>query len=120
MAVITKILVVEDQPRQRAILHKWFSQRGYEVEVAATAGDAIALGQTFQPHILLTDWTLQGGRTGLDVAEALCTRVHLPITWHDCQVMLPIQQCQVMLPVTWKGIVIQSTLRFSTATPVHA
>jgi DNA-binding response OmpR family regulator len=68
---MTKILLVEDEPRERAILYKWFLQRGYEVQVAATAGAAIVLGQTFQPHVLLTDWTLQDSSNGLDVAVAL-------------------------------------------------
>lgn len=68
---MTKILIVEDLSRAREILHTWFLRQGYEVQVAATACAAIALGETFQPHVLLTDWALAGRRNGLDVAEVL-------------------------------------------------
>lgn len=66
-----RVLVVEDQPVPREVLAKILVRDGYEVQTAATANDALRIGDMFRPDILLTDWLLQDNVNGLHVAERL-------------------------------------------------
>jgi len=66
-----RLLVVEDDFKALRILQRGLLRHGYEVVGASNVRDAIALGQTFKPQVLLTDWWLKDAGTGLDVAEAL-------------------------------------------------
>lgn len=68
---MTKLLIVEDEERVLSALHKGMARRGYAVETAETAQEAIEVGCRFQPDILLTDWLLKGEHGGLQVAERL-------------------------------------------------
>jgi len=66
-----RILVVEDQPVPREVLAKILSRDGYEVEAAASVHEALEIGRSFRPDLLLTDWLLPENMNGLQVAEAL-------------------------------------------------
>ena len=66
-----KLLVVEDEPRTLRVLQRTLKRRGYCVEATADACEAIRLGRTFRPHVLLTDWLLKGDKSGIDIATAL-------------------------------------------------
>lgn len=66
-----KLLVVEDEPRTLRVLQRSLKRRGYFVQVAANASDAIDIGRDFRPDMLLTDWLLKGEHSGLDVATVL-------------------------------------------------
>lgn len=68
---MTKLLIVEDEVRALLALERGMARRGYVVETAETAQEAIEKGHRFQPDILLTDWLLKGEQGGLQVAERL-------------------------------------------------
>src|SRR5690606_33920565 len=50
---ISRILVVEDQPVPREVLAKILARNGYEVRAVASVEEALAIGGTFCPHVLL-------------------------------------------------------------------
>jgi signal transduction histidine kinase/DNA-binding response OmpR family regulator len=64
------ILVVEDEPSDRAFLQRTFCQAGYVVHAAATLGDAIALCQERQYSVITLDLVLPDGE-GLDLVRAI-------------------------------------------------
>jgi ActR/RegA family two-component response regulator len=70
---MTRLLLVENEVRALRVMDKILSRRGYEVRLATNAQDAVMVGQTFTPHVLLTDWILEGEHDGLYVAETLRT-----------------------------------------------
>lgn len=51
------VLVVEDEPAVRGLIESMLELSGYRVLVAANAGEAIAISQTYERsiHLLLTD-----------------------------------------------------------------
>lgn len=68
---MAKILIVEDEPIPRMVLTKILSRDGYEVKTAANAQEAIEVGRSFQPDVLIVDWLLTDAHNGLYVAENL-------------------------------------------------
>ncbi|MFH1747974.1 MAG: response regulator [Planctomycetota bacterium] len=70
---MTKILVVDDEPRYREHLNRALTRDGYQVFTAANARDAIAAGTRFRPDVLVADWMLKDDLHGLHVSEALRT-----------------------------------------------
>ena len=72
------ILLVEDEPGIRLAIRGLLGRDGYEIQVANDAEEAIhAIGaQAFD--LVLTDFSLPNGGTGIDVA--LCSREHQPDT----------------------------------------
>ena len=68
---MTKLMIVEDEVRALLALQRGMTRRGYVVETAETAQEAIEVALRFQPEILLTDWLLKGEQGGLQVAERL-------------------------------------------------
>ena len=65
------ILVVEDQDEIRCLLAEALEQCGHEVKTSCTATEAIALLEhdAARIDVLVTDFTLPGGMTGLDLAR---------------------------------------------------
>ena len=65
------ILVVEDQDEIRCLLAEALEQCGHEVKTSCTAQEAIALLEQGAARIdvLVTDFMLPGGMTGLDLAR---------------------------------------------------
>lgn len=89
---MTRLLIVEDEVRALLALQKGMARRGYMVEIAETADDAIAAGRRFQPDILLTDWLLKGERGGLQVADALRQlNARLPIVFMTALPISPLR-----------------------------
>jgi DNA-binding response OmpR family regulator len=68
---MVKVLVIDDEPGYRRGLEYLLAQAGYDVRTVAGGDEAIALGQAFQPEVLIVDWLLRSKRTGLDVALEL-------------------------------------------------
>jgi DNA-binding NtrC family response regulator len=68
-----KVLIVDDEADYRHLLALHLSREGYEVKVAATGREAIALGAHFRPKVLVADWLLKNHIHGLRVAEVLRT-----------------------------------------------
>jgi two-component system response regulator AtoC len=50
-----RVLVVDDEENLRLVVRTILKREGYEVEVAATGEDALALVETFGPDVILTD-----------------------------------------------------------------
>jgi len=64
------ILVVEDQEEIRRLLAQSLEECGHEVRTSCTAQEAIEmLGQNARIDLLVTDITLPGGMTGLDLVR---------------------------------------------------
>lgn len=53
-----RILVVEDQPESRQLLVQLLSTVGFRVQTAENGEVAIALWQSWQPHLIWMDWQL--------------------------------------------------------------
>jgi CheY-like chemotaxis protein len=68
---MAKILVVEDEPDALQLLRYSLEELGHEVLGAKNAQVALAIGRSFQPDVLITDYYLQGQLNGLDVIEQL-------------------------------------------------
>jgi two-component system, NtrC family, response regulator AtoC len=66
-----RVLVVDDDLGYRRGLEFLLSQSGHDVRTASSGEEAIALGQSFRPDVLVVDWSLHGRFTGLDVAKEL-------------------------------------------------
>jgi PAS domain S-box-containing protein len=65
-----RILLVEDEPRVRSAMQMFLKIEGYEVTGAATADEAFRLLDTRAFDLLVTDYHLEGGRTGTQVIAA--------------------------------------------------
>ena len=76
------ILLVEDDPDLRDLLRQLLQDAGYDVDLAPTgqgALDMVADG-SFQPDLVMADYNLPGGMTGLQVAARLRESAHkIPI-----------------------------------------
>ncbi len=68
---MVKVLVVDDEVGYRRGLEHVLSRAGHEVRTAPGSDEAILLGQSFAPDILVVDWLLQNRGNGLDLAREL-------------------------------------------------
>jgi DNA-binding NtrC family response regulator len=68
-----RILVVDDEARYRAYLHRILGAQGHDVEVARTGREAIDTGIRFRPELLVTDWMLRNHLHGLHISRVLRT-----------------------------------------------
>lgn len=66
-----RILVVDDDPTYRSALARLLISRGYEVSTAPDRKTALWMCERLEPRLVLTDYELGDGGTGLDLAEAL-------------------------------------------------
>ncbi len=66
-----RVLIVDDEPSYRDYLERYLAREGYEVLTAATGKEAIELGESFRPTVILADWMLKDHMHGLEVAESL-------------------------------------------------
>jgi DNA-binding response OmpR family regulator len=64
----TRILLIEDEPDIRVLLHNVLFAAGYSVHSAGTMAGALALLETHHYHLILTDDQLPDGR-GVDIAD---------------------------------------------------
>jgi DNA-binding NtrC family response regulator len=68
---MTRLLVVDDEPRYCAQLERELARAGYEVRTAHSGREAITLGARYHPDVLITDWMLRNHVDGLCVAQTL-------------------------------------------------
>jgi two-component system, chemotaxis family, CheB/CheR fusion protein len=73
-----EILIVEDDPMIREMLVLLFEDEGHRTVAAADGREAFALAArgTLRPDLVIADYNLPGGLTGLQVAAALRTTLH--------------------------------------------
>ncbi|MGO4851933.1 PP2C family protein-serine/threonine phosphatase [Phaeovulum sp. W22_SRMD_FR3] len=64
-----RVLVVDDSRMQRRILTAQLSRAGYEVVEAGSGEEALAICETMQPDLVLSDWMMPG-MSGLDFCRA--------------------------------------------------
>src|SRR5271163_5336827 len=50
-----RVLVVDDEENLRLVVRTFLKREGYEVEVAGSGEEALALVETFGPDVILTD-----------------------------------------------------------------
>ena len=63
-----RLLVIEDDPRLRAVLARGFESSGYFVDTASTAENALQLLAFTDYAVLIVDWRLPG-MSGLDIVK---------------------------------------------------
>lgn len=65
-----RILIADDEANIVATLEFLMEQAGWEVKVAATGDDALALAASFAPDLLLLD-VMMPGKSGFEVCQRL-------------------------------------------------
>ena len=66
------ILLVEDDPPVRVAIERFFRVEGYRLISAESLDQALSvIGESACPELLITDYHLPGGKTGLDVIDAV-------------------------------------------------
>jgi two-component system, OmpR family, KDP operon response regulator KdpE len=74
----TRVLVVEDEAPMRRFLRATLESHGYEVVLAETAAEGIAMATQHQPDVLLLDLGLPDG-DGLDLTKQIREWSQIPI-----------------------------------------
>jgi DNA-binding response OmpR family regulator len=74
----SRVLVVEDNARTQEAIALYLRHAGYEVDLAGTGPDALAMAAGRQPDLIVLDLMLPG-LSGLDVCRALRERTDVPI-----------------------------------------
>ena len=65
-----RVLVVDDSRMQRRILCAQLSRSGYDVIEAGSAEEAIEICGRIEPDIVLSDWVMPDGMSGIDFCRA--------------------------------------------------
>jgi two-component system, NtrC family, response regulator AtoC len=65
-----RVLVVDDEENLRLVVRTFLKREGYEVEVAGSGVEALALVETFGPDVILTDVRMPG-MGGLELLSTL-------------------------------------------------
>lgn len=76
---IRRVLVVEDDPAAREATGMYLEHFGYEVATAASAEAAIAAADSCTPNLLICDWQLGRGESGVTVARELQERYDVSV-----------------------------------------
>ncbi len=71
--VLARILVVDDDPAIRALLHEFLTREGYRVLTASDGVEALRAVKRTRPHLVLLDLVLPG-MDGLEVLRKLSRR----------------------------------------------
>lgn len=71
---MAKVLVVEDDPATANVVKEYLEQKGHSVDMANTAKDALAYLETYFYNLMILDWHLKDGSTGIEVLQAYRTK----------------------------------------------
>lgn len=74
-----RILILEDEAAARIATLRYLEYRGYSVEAAGSAEEAIRMARERRPDVLICDWKLGGPKDGVDVARQLQSEQDLDI-----------------------------------------
>lgn len=69
--MMSRILIVDDEPACRDSMRLLLSTEGFAVEAAATPEQALTIAAETPPDLLLVDWMLKAGCDGLEVARRI-------------------------------------------------
>ena len=67
------ILIVDDEPHVREILHRWLAQEGYECQTASCANEALTLLEDGEFALLVCD-IMMPGKSGLELLSVASER----------------------------------------------
>lgn len=67
----TKVLILEDNPTHQKLLEWFLSNEPFEILVASSAEEAWSILQKEQPRILIVDWLLGDGASGVDFVRTI-------------------------------------------------
>ena len=67
---MTKILVVDDDPKLLKMVHRTLLYEGFEVVTAEDGNSALKQAEHFQPDLIILDWMMPGA-SGLEVLSKL-------------------------------------------------
>jgi two-component system phosphate regulon response regulator OmpR len=73
------ILVVDDDQRIRDLLARYLGQNGYRVTTAADAASARASMRGLAFDLILLDWMMPGGESGIQLAQYLNQQSDVPV-----------------------------------------
>lgn len=76
-----RIVVVDDDPDVLELLEQLLTDEGHSVKCATSAAEALKIitGGAMLPEILLTDYSLPGGTSGLELMHQLRSRLAAPL-----------------------------------------
>jgi PAS domain S-box-containing protein len=78
----SSILIVEDEVLTAKALQRSFERLGYAVlPIATSAGEAIDLAFELKPSLVLMDIYLDGRADGIEAADAINTRLNIPVVF---------------------------------------
>ncbi|MDR2421778.1 MAG: response regulator [Deltaproteobacteria bacterium] len=66
-----KTLVLSDSPYQRELLKKYLEDHNFVVLTASNIDDAVALTLAEKPRVVISDYALEEGKTGVDFCQTL-------------------------------------------------
>lgn len=66
-----RILVVDDETRVRAMIHQYLTAEGYDVITVGTGQEALDLLRKEDVSLVVLDWMLPGGWSGLEVCREI-------------------------------------------------
>lgn len=73
---MSRILCVDDEPEVRAALKRRLEREGYEVQIAGSAAEGVALLHTAPTSfdVVITDMSMEDGDSGLEMLKAAVER----------------------------------------------
>ena len=91
-SVVTRILLVDDDPHLVPLIQRGLAYEGFEVYTAMDGVSGLAVARAHQPHIVLLDIAM----LGLDGFE-VCRRLRLHDAWEDVGPVLPCEGADATL-----------------------
>lgn len=68
---MARILVVDDEVICSLVVTSALKDRGHETRLALTGEEAVKSALELVPELIISDWILKGGMTGIDVVRIL-------------------------------------------------